>query len=72
MWVGVQLVQAAIVDLLFSQCDRHPDNVYITPAGGLLLIDNDQAYGSSWRPCGVDSLFLPGTQKFEITRLGFQ
>ena len=21
-----------------------------------------QAYGASWRPCGVDSIFLPGTQ----------
>jgi hypothetical protein len=26
---------------------------------------------AGWRPCGVDSIFLPGTQKFEISRLGF-
>jgi hypothetical protein len=31
-----------------------------------------QAFGASWRPCGADSLFLPGTQKFEVARLGFR
>ena len=38
----------------------------------LLLLPCLQSYGASWRPCGVDSLFLPGTQKFEIARLGFR
>lgn len=38
----------------------------------LLLLPLLQSYGASWRPCGVDSLFLPGTQKFEVERLGFR
>eukprot|EP00775_Hariotina_reticulata_P011364 gene11364-11513_t len=46
-------------------------NLYLTPEGGVSLIDNDQCYGSGWRPCGADSLFLPGTQKFEVARLGY-
>ncbi|KAI8464996.1 MAG: hypothetical protein J3K34DRAFT_380094 [Monoraphidium minutum] len=66
------VIQAAVFDLLTSQCDRHAQNVYVSRAGRLSLIDNDQAYGSSWRPCGVDSIFLPGTQKHEIQRLGFK
>ncbi|KIY99485.1 hypothetical protein MNEG_8476 [Monoraphidium neglectum] len=65
------VINASVFDLLTSQCDRHAENVYVSAAGQLSLIDNDQAYGSSWRPCGVDSIFLPGTQKFEISRLGF-
>lgn len=68
---STQVVMAAIFDLLFSQCDRHGQNLYLKPDGSLVLIDNDQSYGASWRPCGVDSLFLPGTQKYEIERLGF-
>lgn len=27
---------------------------------------------ADWRPCGVDSIFLPGTQKHGIARLGFK
>jgi hypothetical protein len=38
----------------------------------LLLLLLPQSYGVSWRPCGVDSLFLPGTQKFEVERLGYR
>jgi hypothetical protein len=38
----------------------------------LLLLLLLQSYGVSWRPCGVDSLFLPGTQKFEVERLGYR
>jgi hypothetical protein len=68
----IQVVLAAIFDLLFSQCDRHGQNLYFLPNGSISLIDNDQAYGSSWRPCGVDSLFLPGTQKHEVARLGYK
>jgi len=65
-------VLAAVFDLLFSQCDRHGQNLYLTPDGGVSLIDNDQCFGSGWRPCGADSLFLPGTQKFEVARLGYR
>jgi hypothetical protein len=33
---------AAVFDLLFSQCDRHGQNLYLRPDGSLVLIDNDQ------------------------------
>lgn len=69
---STQVVLAAVFDLLFSQCDRHGQNLYFLPDGSISLIDNDQAYGSSWRPCGVDSIFLPGTQKHEVARLGYR
>lgn len=38
----LQVVMAAIFDLLFSQCDRHGQNLYLKPDGSLVLIDNDQ------------------------------
>ena len=65
------VVAAAVFDLLTSQCDRHGENVFVSAAGRLALIDSDQAYGSSWRACGADSIFLPGTQKHEVARSGF-
>jgi hypothetical protein len=40
-----QVVMAAIFDLLFSQCDRHGQNLYLKPDGSLVLIDNDQVWG---------------------------
>ena len=46
---NVQVELGAIHDLLFSQCDRHPQNVIINADGSLKLIDNDQAFLSSWR-----------------------
>ena len=63
-------LQAAIFDLLTSQCDRHAENVFLlaAPHGAadasprMTLIDNDQMLGEAWRPCGVDSIFLPTTQ----------
>lgn len=63
---------AAIWDLLTTQCDRHGQNVYVDAAGHVKLIDADQALGDGWRVCGVDSLFLPTTQKYMINLLGWQ
>eukprot|EP00198_Chlamydomonas_reinhardtii_P002127 XP_001691463.1 predicted protein [Chlamydomonas reinhardtii] len=40
-----ELVQGAIFDLLFSQCDRHQQNIFLTETGKFWLIDNDQRYG---------------------------
>ena len=42
LWALLQVVLAAIFDLLFSQCDRHGSNLYLQPDGSLVLIDNDQ------------------------------
>jgi hypothetical protein len=50
--LGVQVEMAAVHDLLFSQCDRHPQNVIINADGNLKLIDNDQAYRFGWRRWG--------------------
>ncbi|EFJ49782.1 hypothetical protein VOLCADRAFT_104229 [Volvox carteri f. nagariensis] len=66
-----ELVQGAIFDLLFSQCDRHQQNIFLTETGKFWLIDNDQVYATAWRKCGIDSLLVPTTQKFMINHLGF-
>jgi hypothetical protein len=68
---STQVVLAAIWDLLTMQCDRHGQNVFVDEQGGLTLIDLDQAFGDGWRVCGVDSLFLPTTQKYMINLLGY-
>lgn len=41
LWL-LQVLMASIFDLLFSQCDRHGQNLYLKPDGSLVLIDNDQ------------------------------
>ncbi|KAK3255550.1 hypothetical protein CYMTET_35274 [Cymbomonas tetramitiformis] len=66
------VVEAAITDLLLSQCDRHPQNVFLNPEGVMRFIDNDQGLADAWRPCQVDSIFLPTTEKFEIARAGWR
>lgn len=67
---GTQVVQAALFDLLTSQCDRHPQNVMLDTHGNLMLIDNEACLKSLWVSCAFDSMFLPSTQKFNIVRLG--
>lgn len=67
-----RIVRAAIYELLSSQCDRHAENVFMGSDGNLQLIDNLNAMQFSWRNCAIDSIFLPGTQKFEIARCGAQ
>ena len=48
-----ELVQGAIFDLLFSQCDRHQQNIFLTEEGKFWLIDNDQVntqdFACVWR-----------------------
>jgi predicted unusual protein kinase regulating ubiquinone biosynthesis (AarF/ABC1/UbiB family) len=34
----MQVVLAAIFDLLFFQCDRHSQNLYLLPNGSIRLI----------------------------------
>ncbi|KAG1664283.1 hypothetical protein FOA52_009786 [Chlamydomonas sp. UWO 241] len=63
------LAQAAMLDLLTSQCDRHSGNVFIDEAGRVTLIDNEIALGGRFR-CGTDSILLPGTSKNERIRFG--
>jgi len=64
------VIQAAIYDLLFAQCDRHAQNVFIDESGKIKLIDNLQTLRYNWEHCAQDSIFLPGTQKSEIVRYG--
>eukprot|EP00798_Chlamydomonas_sp_ICE-L_P012582 gene12582-15806_t len=63
---GTQVVLAAIFDLLTSQCDRHPQNIFISEQGQVKLVDNEVALQSRWGSCGFDSILIPGTQKNEI------
>lgn len=61
-----EVIAAALFDLLFSVCDRHASNVFLDDASRLTLIDHDMlTLNDTWRPCGVSSLFLPTTRKFE-------
>eukprot|EP00798_Chlamydomonas_sp_ICE-L_P018766 gene18766-25298_t len=64
-----EILKGAMFDVLFSQCDHHQGNVFLTEAGKLHLIDNDQVFGTAWRRCGFDSILLPTTQKFGINHL---
>jgi hypothetical protein len=57
---------AAAFDFVFSESDRHGQNVILHPSGRMLLIDNEGA-----GQAGVNSMFLPGTQKYEIYRIGY-
>ena len=57
---------AAAFDFIFSESDRHGQNVILHPSGRMMLIDNEGA-GQH----GVNSMFLPGTQKYEIYRIGY-
>eukprot|EP00955_Chlamydomonas_euryale_P078200 363107-Chlamydomonas_euryale.AAC.3 len=66
-----EVALGAVFDLLFSQCDRHQQNIFMTESGQLRFIDNDQVYATAWRKCGIDSMIVPTTQKFMINHLGF-
>ncbi|GIL58746.1 hypothetical protein Vafri_13749 [Volvox africanus] len=65
-----QVVQQTVLDLLTAQCDRHSENVFITPSGALTFIDNDRALGVVTR-CGSDSMLLPGNRYHTQLRLGY-
>uniref|UniRef100_A0A7S0QZM7 PI3K/PI4K catalytic domain-containing protein n=1 Tax=Pyramimonas obovata TaxID=1411642 RepID=A0A7S0QZM7_9CHLO len=61
-----QIKMAAMFDLLFSEADRHGQNVFLASNSDIQLIDNEGAFGPT------NSMFLPGTQKFEIYRIGYE
>lgn len=61
-----QVLRAATFDLLFSESDRHGQNIMVSEGGELTLIDNEGT-GSA----ALNSLFLPGTQKYETVRIGY-
>lgn len=53
-----------------SQCDRHSQNIFVDDRGQIKLIDNEVALQDSWKDCGVDSILIPTTQKYNIVRMG--
>ncbi|EEH58539.1 uncharacterized protein MICPUCDRAFT_56448 [Micromonas pusilla CCMP1545] len=59
------VLRCATFDLLFSEQDRHGQNVFVSETGRLRVLDNEGAFGS------VNSMFLPGGQKFEVYRIGY-
>ena len=69
--VPEQIKQIALFDLLTGQMDRHPQNLFITKQGQLTAIDNDQAFLDHNNKPNINSMFLPGTEKHEICRIGF-
>lgn len=67
-----KVLRAVLFDVLLGQCDRHGQNIFVTAEGEMTLIDNDQAFGEGWRRCAVDSVMVPGSEKFTIVRFGNQ
>ena len=59
------VIRAATFDLLFSESDRHGQNVFFSDEGEITLIDSEGAFGES------NTMLLPGHQKYEINRIGF-
>lgn len=52
-----------MLDLLFSEQDRHGQNVFVDEDYNMMVIDNEGAYGP------LNSMFIPGTQKVRLLRL---
>ncbi|CAL6420813.1 unnamed protein product [Bathycoccus prasinos] len=61
----ITLFAPATFDLLFSESDRHGQNVFFSDEGEITLIDSEGAFGES------NTMLLPGHQKYEINRIGF-
>ena len=59
------VIRAAMFDLLFTESDRHGQNVFFSDRRRITLIDNENTFGTS------NSMLLPGHQKYEINRIGF-
>ncbi|GMH39173.1 hypothetical protein BSKO_07071 [Bryopsis sp. KO-2023] len=67
---STQVIMAAMLDALTSQCDRNPNNAFISTSGKLTLIDNEKVLGvpsSCMRKyfgfrchTRLNSLFIPG------------
>ena len=64
--IGPQVKMAAMFDLLFSEADRHGQNVFLATNSDIQLIDNEGAFGTT------NSMFLPGTQKVPSPRVDFR
>lgn len=64
---------AAIFDLLTSQCDRNPGNVFVDEDGQINLIDNANGLLNG-RPCSkkgmFNSIFLPTTAEHTYALFG--
>ncbi|GMH38170.1 hypothetical protein BSKO_06054 [Bryopsis sp. KO-2023] len=67
---STEVAMVAALDVLISQCDRHDENVFFSDTGKMSIIDHDSSLGQNWRPCGIDSIFIPTTQKFQVSHLG--
>lgn len=64
---------AAIFDLLTSQCDRNPGNVFVSEDGQISLIDNADGLGngdSCTERHTLNSMFLPSTAEHTYLVLG--
>ena len=59
------VIRAATFDLLFSESDRHGQNIFFSDEGEITLIDSEGTFSTS------NSMLLPGHQKYEINRIGF-
>ena len=59
------VVRAAVFDLLFSEQDRHGQNVFVSESGRLHVLDNEGSFGP------INSMLIPGGQKFEVYRIGY-
>ena len=59
------IVRCAVFDLLFSEQDRHGQNVFVSEEGRVVVLDNEGSFGP------INSMLLPGGQKFEVYRIGY-
>ena len=60
---STEIILGALYDLLFSQADRHADNLLIDDEHHISLIDNDKALGVYGGH--TNSVFLPTTGLYE-------
>ena len=58
--------QLALYDVLTAQSDRHGQNVFISEGGSIHGIDNEVSMVDE-----LNSMFIPGGQKFEVYRIGY-
>jgi len=61
-----KILKLALFDVLTTQADRHGQNVFVTEDGDIHGIDNEAAMNNE-----LNSMFIPGGQKFEVYRLGY-